>query len=80
MGGWALNNIGPQRMPATPARLRAQWRQTDSENRESIAVRRQWMALIGCNSAQIETACVSAFNLNLAEELHQLSAAIRVSR
>jgi len=62
--------------PASTARLRAKWRQVDVENREAVAVRRQWMAIIGCDSEEIEELCSGAFDLSLKDELEQLSAAI----
>ena len=78
MSGWSLNGIGPQRGPASPARLRAKWRQTEVENREAIAVRRQRMTLLGCDPAKINETCNNAFDLDLADELEQLSAAIQL--
>jgi hypothetical protein len=61
-------------------RLRAKWRQVDTENREAIEVRRQWMALIGYGEAEINEACDNAFDLSLEDELEQLGAAIRGKR
>lgn len=69
-----------QRMPATPARLRAQWRSTESENREAIAVRRQWMKILGCSEKEISEQCDHAVDLNLEDELEELSAAIRLNQ
>ena len=46
------------------------------ENREAVAVRRQWMAIIGCDSEEIEELCSGAVDLSLKVELEQLSAAI----
>lgn len=80
MGGWSLSGIGPQRGPATVGRLRAQWRQVDVENREAVKVRRQWMALIGCDDAEIGEACDNACDLSLEDELEQLGAAICLAR
>lgn len=67
--------IGSQKGPAIPARLKAQWRQTERENAEAIVVRRQWMALLGFSPEEIEAACVKAFDLDLVDELEQLAAA-----
>ena len=72
--------IGPQRMPATPGRLRAQWRQVDVENREAIAVRRQWMTLLGCNEQEIAESIVSDSDFDLVEELSQLRVVIAFNR
>lgn len=69
-----------QRMPATPARLRAQWRSTESENREAMAVRRKWMKMLGCSEKEISEQCDYAVDLNLEDELEELAAAIRISQ
>lgn len=69
-----------ERLPATPSRLRAQWRSTESENREAMVVRRQWMKLIGCSDKEIAEQCDHAVDLDLEEELEQLGAAIRLSQ
>ena len=69
-----------ERLPATPARLRAQWRSTESENREAMAVRRQWMKLIGCSDKEIADQCDHVVDLDLEEELEQLAAAMRLSQ
>lgn len=68
------------RMPATPSRIRAQWRQIDTENREAREVRVQWMRLIGCDPDEIREATFSVVDLSLVEELEQLRAAIFLSR
>lgn len=80
MGGWALNSIGRQKGPACTGRLRARWRQVDVENMEAIAVRRQWMSIIGCEQAEIDEHCNKAFDLSLEDELEQLSAAKRLAK
>ena len=67
-------------MPATPGRLRAQWRQIDTENREAIAVRRQWMAMIGCDEHEIAASIAVDSDFDLVEELSQLRAAIVLNR
>ena len=67
--------MGPQKGPTTPARLKAQWRQVDQENREAIAVRREWMQVLGFSEAEIQIACDNAFDLDLADELADLAAA-----
>ena len=72
--------IGPQRMPATPGRLRAQWRQVDTENREAIAVRRQWMTMLGCDEQEIAESIVNDSDFDLVEELAQLRAVIALNR
>ena len=80
MGGWSL---GPQRNcprdPPTRARLHAQWRSSEGENRQALEVRRQWMTILGCDEAEIEEACV-AFDLSLVDELEELVSAIRLSK
>lgn len=73
-------NLGPQRMPATLPRLRARWRQVSVENREALEVRREWMALLGCDEDEIEAACQGEYELSLDEELRQLAAARRLSK
>jgi beta-xylosidase len=72
--------FGPQRSPAVPGRLRAQWRQVDTENREAREVRQQWMKIIGCDEQEISEAVEASFDLTLCDELDQLAAAIRMSR
>jgi len=72
--------IGPQRMPATPGRLRAQWRQVDVENREAIAVRRQWMTMLGCDEQEIAESVAGDSDFELVEELSQLRAVIALNR
>ncbi|MBL8819691.1 MAG: hypothetical protein JNL58_26940 [Planctomyces sp.] len=78
MAGWTLNGIGPQKGPATTARLKAKWRQVDRENQEAREVRKQWMTLIGCDKDEITQAC-NQIDLSLEEELEQLGAAIRLN-
>ena len=72
--------MGPQRGPATPSRLRAQFRQVDTENREAREVRAQWMRLMGCDEDEISEHVSGAFDLCLTDELEQLAAAMRLSR
>jgi len=72
--------IGQQRMPATPGRLRAQWRQVDTENMEAIAVRRQWMAMLGCGDQEIAESVAGDSDFDLVEELSQLRAVIELNR
>jgi hypothetical protein len=67
-------------MPATPGRLRAQWRQVDTENREAIAVRRQWMTLLGCDEQEINESVAGDSDFELVEELSQLRAVIALSQ
>lgn len=64
----------------TAARLRARWRSTEAENREAVAVRRQWLAIIGVDKAEIDDICEPLVDLDLAEELEELSAAIRLQK
>ncbi len=73
---WIAGSIGAQRGPACPGRLRAQWRQVDTENREAIAVRRQWMAILGVSQEEIDHHCSNAVDLSLEEELGELLAAM----
>lgn len=70
----------PQKGPASTARLRAQWRSIDSENREAIEVRKQWMQMLGVSESEISRDIEKAFDLTLAEELEQLAAAITLAR
>lgn len=44
MGGWGLNGIGPQRLPASEGRLRAQIRQRQKEQDDRAAALRQMIA------------------------------------
>jgi hypothetical protein len=67
--------LGPQKGPATQPRLKAQWRQIDRENREAIAVRIEWMHLLGFDGEEIADACKDAFDLDLVDELAELVAA-----
>lgn len=72
--------MGPQcGVPASSARLRAQWRQVDVENNEARKVRRQWMEMIGLDAGEMIEADATAFDLSLEDELEQLSAAIELS-
>lgn len=64
----------------TPARTRARWRSTEVENRNAIEVRRQWMAVIGCNQEEIDEACNTAVDLDLVDELEELAAAINLAK
>ena len=76
---WMSGGVDPRRgSPPIPARLKAQWRQTEQENREAIDVRKQWMRLSGWSDEEIETACECCFDLSLADELEDLAAAIRM--
>ena len=61
-----------QRGPGYDARIRAQWRQVDTEHAEACAVRREWMALCGVSSVDIEQHIAGKFELNLDDELQQL--------
>lgn len=73
--------IGPQRgVPASSARLRAQWRQVDVENNEARKVQRQWMEIMGMDASEINEADAAAFDLSLEDELENLSAAITLSK
>lgn len=72
--------LGPQRyVPATSARLRAQWRQADVENRQAIEVRKQWMRVLGMDEEEIAEDVAKCFDLDLVEEIEQLSAALRLA-
>ena len=75
--------LGPQRNcpqpPVAPARLHAQWRQAEDENREAIEVRKQWMRLLGCSEEEIAADVAKCFDLELVEEIEQLSAALRLA-
>jgi hypothetical protein len=76
---WMSGGVDSRRgSQPTPARLKAQWRQTEKENREAIDVRKQWMRLSGWSEEEIETACECCFDLSLADELEDLAAAIRM--
>lgn len=72
---WLSPSKNQIRQP-TSARLRARWRSTEAENREAVAVRRQWLAIIGVDQAEIDDICEPLVDLDLAEELEELSAAI----
>lgn len=76
---WLSPNKNEIRQP-TSARLRARWRSTEAENREAVAVRRQWLALIGVDQDEIDDICEPLVDLDLAEELEELSAAIRLRK
>lgn len=77
---WFSGGIPPQRYaPACQARLRAQWRSTDSENREAKEVRREWMTMLGMSSEEIEYHLSRSFDLDLVEELEQLQAALALT-
>lgn len=56
-------------------RIRAQWRQIDREHTEAVAVRREWMALMGCDLEEIEEVIEESFDLSLVSELENLVAA-----
>lgn len=75
--------LGPQRNcpqePIKPARLHAQWRQAEVENREAVEVRKQWMRLRGVSEPEIADNVAKCFDLDLAEELGQLSYAIEMA-
>jgi hypothetical protein len=68
--------LGPQNGPACSGRLKAQWRQVDVENREAMAVRRQWMTLLGIGEDEIAEKLAVSFDLCLADELEELLAAM----
>lgn len=73
--------LGPQRyVPATSARLRAQWRQADVENRQAIDVRKQWMRILGFDEQEISDDVATCFDLDLVDELEQLSAALHLQK
>lgn len=44
------------------------------------ATMRQWLAIIGVDQAEIDDICEPLVDLDLAEELEELSAAIRMSK
>lgn len=75
--------LGPQRNcpqpPVAPARLHAQWRQAEVENREAIEVRKQWMRVLGMDEEEIAEDIAKCFDLDLVEEIEQLSAALRLA-
>lgn len=75
--------LGPQRNcpqePIKPARLHAQWRQAEVENREAIEVRKQWMRVLGMDEEEISEDVAKCFDLDLAAELGQLSYAIELA-
>jgi hypothetical protein len=70
--------MGPQKGPAVLGRIRAQWRQVDVENREAIAVRRQWMEMIGCDQNEITESITNQSDFDLVEELDKLRAVIEM--
>jgi len=70
--------MGTQKGPAVLGRIRAQWRQVDVENREAIAVRRQWMEMIGCEHDEIAEAITNQSDFDLVEELDKLLAVIEM--
>jgi len=72
--------LGPQKGPTTPGRIRAQWRQVDTEDREAREVRALWMRTIGFERDEIERAIECSFDLSLKEELEELLAAIRLAK
>lgn len=43
-------------------------------------MRRQWLAIIGVDKAEIDDICEPLVDLDLAEELEELSAAIRLQK
>lgn len=49
-------------------------------NDVAVEIRRSWMTIIGCDKPEIDEACSKASDLNLADELEELAAAIRISR
>ena len=61
---------------ACAGRLKAQWRQVDVENREAMAVRRQWMTLLGMDEDEIAEKLAVSFDLCLEDELEELLAAM----
>lgn len=73
--------LPPQRYaPTNTARLRAQWRSVDAENRDALQVRRQWMALIGCCQEEIDQHTTCIVFLDLVDELKQLAAALEMAK
>jgi len=76
---WLSPNQNEVRQP-TSARTRARWRSTEAENREAVKVRRQWLAMIGVDQSEIDDICDACFDLDLADELEELSAAIRLQK
>jgi hypothetical protein len=70
----------PKKGPASMARLRAQRRSIDRENREAIEVRKQWMQMLGLSESEISRDIERTFDLTLAEELEQLAAAITLAK
>lgn len=71
----------PQRYaPTNTARLRAQWRSVDAENRDALQVRRQWMALMGMSQEEIDMHTAKAVDLDLIEELEELAAVLRMKK
>ncbi len=72
--------LGPQKGPSTLGRIRAKWRQVDTENREAVAVRRQWMKLIGCDDDEIRESTQNETDLCLQDELDCLCSAILLAR
>ena len=73
--------LPPQRYaPTNTARLRAQWRSVDAENRDALQVRRQWMALMGMSQVEIDMHTAKAVDLDLIEELEELAAALRMKK
>jgi hypothetical protein len=64
------NLLGPQKGPASTARLKAQAKHAEVEKREAGEVRIQWMTLMGLQPEG------TAYSLE--EELEQLSAAIQI--
>lgn len=74
---WASGGIPPQRYaPASSARLHAQWRSTNGEQREATAVRREWMRTIGMTDDEIDEHFKKHVDLDLADELEELVSAI----
>lgn len=82
---WLKGNLlGPQRNcpsePIKPARLHAQWRQAEVENRQAIEVRKQWMRVLGMDEEEIAEDVAKCFDLDLVDELAQLSAALHLQK
>lgn len=76
MGGWSLNSSQPEKRSPCPGRVRAQWRQVDTENREALEVRRQWMRMLGMPEDEISEHCDITFDLSLESELESLAAVV----
>lgn len=70
--------LGPQRGPIIKGRIRAQWKQIDTEHKEALAVRREWMMHIGVPAEEIDELCENSIQLDLLSELRQLESAMEL--